>query len=1006
MKRRLSMLLIVFMLITSVQATSYGASITSDMPVPEFSGAGLDRTTANIIPGYLKGYELLVNSYFNDLEGSTYLEDVTRMSALGVVKKQGDMYFRPEEAITGYEALQLLVRLAGREAVVQQRVLDNSAGMSVQAVTGLFNEEYLAEANTLNILTNDEERNLTSPVSREVFGAWIARTIGLTPTYGDQSNIFGFNDWGEVTPLYRSIIESLMTTQIMSAGNDGNFRPKGTVSRGEAASILAEASKQVYGNLGITEYYGLVTAVDGTNVIENGENISQKTIYVQNVDGTLTGLRMTDNKTTSQKRNMVVYKNAVSDARALAIGDEIEYLVRNGEVIYANAVTTDALIEKLTNVDETKKDTITYFGTIHDIITTQRWIGGQNVETTRVRVMNFDGEIFDITVDTDLYTGIKNDVVVFKDKAIGGIAGLEIGDQIQYVVSGTKNVIYINAQAFDSYKVSGTVRYVITDTVTGEKRLTIFGYDDIIREFPVADWTSVTINSRYGTLEDLISGQDVKLLINKGYIVDVDSETFTDNPAYIPEEGKIRMGEVFQLFNDGVLVKLNSGEMYQYKIDDDVAVIKGGNTINFRALKEGDKVKLYFDTIYTDKVSRVEVEGIERLVKHVYKGQLAEVNEATGMITLNRAMYLKNDSWTVLDDYTKEIKMDAAMEIFAGNTAVPVNKLLRNYKNNTVYVVVEDHYGVEQGTKLAIKTNGELVTSDSIKRLDKPISSFEMNNKMNVAMTEGTIILKDGKLVGQQTLGVKDKVVVVAEYASGINQANVIKIVTARDDIFSNVYVGNIEYTGPNYFSLKNYAGVTNNMFDDVEDEVSDRFYTTTDTIITDVTNYQNPKTLTPNQLFNGSYGASENEDKNSKGLDDKRYYAFVVENEDDEVIQMNIRFKGLIDGQNIDDNVTKDSQIAGEINEVTESFIFTRGIVEEVDDYWNRIKMTDSNDWTGDLGEWTVNTVDTYFEYEEVYTIFIKNDHEATYKDVKPGNQLYIMRIKEQAYVVFIEED
>ena len=1006
MKRRLSQLIIVFMLVMSVQVMSYGSTITSDMPVPEFNGAGLDRTSATIVPGYIRGYELLVNSYFNDMENSTYLEDVTRMSALGVVKKHGDMNYRPEEGITGYEALSLLVRLSGQEAAVQQRVLDNSAGMSVQGVAGLFNEEYLAEALALNILTNDEERNLTAPISREIFGAWVARTVGLQPTFGDQYNIFGFNDWGEVTPLYRGIIESLITQRIMSAGNDGNFRPSGIVTRGEAASILAEASKQVYGNLGITEYYGLVTAIDGTNLIENGENISQLTVYVQNVDGTLTGLRMSENKTTTQKRDMVVYKNSVSDSRALAVGDEIEYLVRNGEVIYSNAVTTDALIEKLTNVDETKKDTVTYFGTIHDIIKTKRWVGGKNVETTRVRVMNFDGELFDITVDTDLYTGIKNDIVVFKDKGIGGIEGLEIGDQIQYVISGKKNVIYISAKPFDSYKVSGTVRYLTTDPVTGEKRLTIFGYDDIIREFPVADWAGVTINSRYATLEDLISGQDIRVLVNKGYIVDVDSETFTDNPGYIPEDGKIRMGEVYQLFNDGVLIKLNSGEMYQYKINNDVPVIKGGRDIHYRALKEGDKVKLFFDTIYTDKVSRVEVEGIERLVKHCYKGELAEVNEATGMITLNRVSYLKNESWELLDDYTKEVKMDDAIEVFAGSRPVPMNKLLRDYKNNQVYVIVEDHYGQETGTKMSIKTNGELVMEDSIKRIDKPISSFELFNKSNIEMTDGTIILKDGKLVGEEKLGYKDKVVVVAEYASGAYQANVIKVVTTRDDIFSNVYVGNIEFTGPNYFSLRNFAGITNNRFDDAEDEVSDRFYTTTDTIIKDVSDFQNPKTITPIQLFNGSYAAEDNEEDDSNGLDFKRYYTFVVKNQDNQVLQMNIRYKGLIDGQNIDDKVTKTSKIAEEIDEVTEDFIFTRGIVEEVDDYWNRIKMTDSNDWTGDLGEWTVNSVDTYFEYEDVYTIFVKNDEMASYKDVQPGNQLYIMRIKENAYVVFIEED
>ena len=57
---------------------------------------------------------------------------------------------------------------------------------------------------------------------------------------------------------------------------------------------------------------------------------------------------------------------------------------------------------------------------------------------------------------------------------------------------------------------------------------------------------------------------------------------------------------------------------------------------------------------------------------------------------------------------------------------------------------------------MSIKTNGEMVVYDGIKRIDKPIDSFELWNKMNVAMTEGTIILKDGKLIDQEKLDVKD----------------------------------------------------------------------------------------------------------------------------------------------------------------------------------------------------------------------------------------------------------
>jgi len=205
--------------IFSMLSVSFG-EITADIPVPEFKGAGIDRTIATVIPAYSKGYELLVNSYYKDVAGNPYEEDVARASALGIIKKEGDFYYRPSENLTGYDALTYLSRLMGRAAAVEQRVLTNSLGMSTEGVKNLFNEEYLIEARNLGIINADEERNLADPISREIFGVWTSRAINLAPVYGDNSNIFGFNDWGDVTPVYRGEIEAIVSEKIMTMGND------------------------------------------------------------------------------------------------------------------------------------------------------------------------------------------------------------------------------------------------------------------------------------------------------------------------------------------------------------------------------------------------------------------------------------------------------------------------------------------------------------------------------------------------------------------------------------------------------------------------------------------------------------------------------------------------------------------------------------------------------------------------------------------------------------------
>ncbi len=169
---------------------------------------------------------------------------------------------------------------------------------------------------------------------------------------------------------------------------------------------------------------------------------------------------------------------------------------------------------------------------------------------------------------------------------------------------------------------SGTVRYVTEDEETGQSTITVFGYDDVIYEYPVASYVNITINDTYANLDDLQYGQDVTLDLNQGYVTNIDSETFVDNPGYIPKYGKIRMGTVFAVFPASLVFEIGEKRL-TYDIPDGIPITKGGIAITKNAIKEGDSVKLFFDDIYTDKISKIEVEGIERLIQQVFKASLA-----------------------------------------------------------------------------------------------------------------------------------------------------------------------------------------------------------------------------------------------------------------------------------------------------------------------------------------------------------------------------------------------
>jgi hypothetical protein len=159
--------------------------------------------------------------------------------------------------------------------------------------------------------------------------------------------------------------------------------------------------------------------------------------------------------------------------------------------------------------------------------------------------------------------------------------------------------------------------------------------------------------------------------------------------------------------------------------------------------------------------------------------------------------------------------------------------------------------------------------------------------------------------------------------------------------------------------------------------------------------------------LFNGSYSKWDNVDKNytkkSKGLQFDRYYAFAVVNEaDSSILSLHVRHKGLLNNQNIDDNLFDEEDIATTLEETFDKAILSRGMVVSNDETWDRLEITDAHDWTDYTGQWTANRANIYIQYTDA--IFIKNNDVKTINDVQNGDYIYIMRISEDALVIFIE--
>lgn len=987
--------------------TSGYGEVPIEIPVPELRGMTIDDEASEKLQAYDKGYPLYVNTYFLDAQRIPYANDISRLGALGVIKKENDMNYYPDKEMTKQTYLQHLVRLLGQEAQITQGVLAQGAGQSQGAIDRLMDEAYLTAAVNAGIITAAETRNLLNSVTKEEASMWLAKAIGLAPTFQSAENVYSFGDWTSILPEARGYIETLISDQIVAVDNDGNFNPQRVLTKGDVANMLNGAVETQYNNLGVTSKVGLVIGKSTETETITGGTIQKNIFTLRNLDGSLTTVTTSKNKKTGARDEFVVSKNGVTAiSSALDVGHQVTYLTRDDRVFFMEILEDGTVQEQIKDMNAEGGNGTLYYGLINEKIKEEKWSGPNYLEVDRLRTSTYNGQIFDIVVEENFNTNIKNDIIVYKDGKVGGVDLLVPGDVIEMLVQDEKNIIYVKVNPPSQDQVSGTIRFVETNPETGMTLLTVFDYDNQIKKYELAPYAHIEINQDTAGVEDLKYGQDVNIWVTNGYVVKVTGETFL-NPGFIPDYSKMRIGSVLSVSKGNDLkVKYDDGRTDLLKVEDTSTILKGGNIISAQALQEGDQVKLYFNDIYSDSVALIEVEGKEQLIQNIYRGLVQDVNVYRNQLTLIEPSILNNAQWKSDEvNYSKTFDIPEDVGIYVRGEKIDLATLSKLYKNNPVYIAVKDDYSKEAVVQVSVSIGGEHFAVDRITELDRVVGQLELkDNNRNVVFNEGTIFVKNSKIVDASAMQDFDDVVMVSDYYRGQNNANIVRITSDADRIFDQIHIGAIEDVYGYAFNLRNYSSISGNQWSDINQGQSSMFYYFNELDVVDITDKTAFKTLSSYDFYHLGYSREENKALvNAPGLDYHRYYTFFVTDEDRKVIGMNIRKYGLVDGQNIDMFVTKETDIKSKLDLSIKTTVLTRGTIASFDEKWQRIEMTDSHDWAEDFGRWNANRGNSSVEYRD--TIIIKNNRRIEVEDLNQGDYIYVLRDDEDALVIFVEE-
>lgn len=440
----------------------------------------------------------------------------------------------------------------------------------------------------------------------------------------------------------------------------------------------------------------------------------------------------------------------------------------------------------------------------------------------------------------------------------------------------------------------------------------------------------------------------------------------TENPGYIPPGKKVRAGVVKSITLDSITIKLPAGRDETYNISPATLIQKKGEISHLSRVYEGDRVRLYFDEYNSNMVSRMAIEGDSILVKGLYKGTLSYSDDLEDEIVLKDVKVFKNTSW---DDYNKmtKISYNGDSPIYIGGQKIK-NQNLKYYKGKDIYVAVNDFFGSDRIEKMVIKNAYEKTYDDKIIDINWYSEGFELNNRVNFSLNDGTIVLKNGRLVDKYSINPDSDAFVIGDGNKNV-QANVVYIY--NEDINNSpagedyIYFGRLDEVIDNKLLLRNYSVLNKNSWDFYKG--TDEFYFDDDTHIYDI---EKKKKVTTKEFQSGNYAVDENSEY-AKGKKLKDWYGYLYTNGDRIAV---------VGAKKDKDDLLRQRITLGTISRL------------EQDPHVGQVMyLRDSRDWSNRNESWMAKSTDLRLMIGDA--LIVKDDKLISWNELKAGDRLYLIR-------------
>ncbi|TQR18293.1 hypothetical protein [Psychrobacillus soli] len=275
-------------------------------------------------------------------------------------------------------------------------------------------------------------------------------------------------------------------------------------------------------------------------------------------------------------------------------------------------------------------------------------------------------------------------------------------------------------------------------------------------------------------------------------------------------------GTVNTIDRNGKFISINSKDRnsVNYYLDAQTQVFKDNKLVDLSVLYEGDRVKLTLSDNNSTTLSTVEIipEGIK--VEQLYKGTIQQIDTKKKKLVVNDERVFRNWDWRNGSGTISSKPFTAKTPIYVANKKIDPSQI-RNYINNEVYYVTIEQLGQEVIQKMIIKQSNERNLRESLYSVDTSAQKIRLSSAGNIAYHNGTIIIRNGRLVDASALSQSGDAYVITNGVTTHQYANVIHVTNDgfQSANLSNhdVYFGQINTVGSYQVTLTNANRLSNN---------------------------------------------------------------------------------------------------------------------------------------------------------------------------------------------------